>query len=245
MKLAVIAGALAVGVAVQASPIVWSASAPDITGDNIGNLTGSGGVDANNVNAGDDVVTYIAANREGQGQTFTTGANAGGYSLTSVTLQQTDYTSGSSIDAGWIPFYHETFNLQVGTISGGTFTALYTEDFEMASSGQPANNSGDGAYFELALSTSQSLAANTDYAFMVYVYDDAEWGGPYLEINGSAADVFAGSAITVDRTSGAVTTQTGDRAFAVGLQAVPEPATIGLIGFFGASVFLIRRRLMI
>ena len=244
MKIKLFLAAGAIGLASMASygqSISWSTSAPTY---DIGSLTGAGGADSGNVNAGDDPATYIAANREGQGQTFTTGSSAGGYTLGSITMAIDDYNSASSIDAGWIPYTHETFNLRVGTISGGVFTALYSEDFAMSASGQPDNNTGAGQYFTMALTTPQALTANTAYAFEVFVYGDAQYGGPYMELNGTSSDVYAGNAITVDRTTGAVTANTGDRVFAMSLTAapVPEPSTLALAGMGGLGMLALLRR---
>ena len=102
----------------------FSPTAPPVDGADIANLSGAT-ADANNVNGGIDAATYVAANRPAQGQTFTTGANAGGYTLFAVTVQHVGYTTGWDING--INTAGTKARLRIGKVSGTTFTQVISE----------------------------------------------------------------------------------------------------------------------
>jgi hypothetical protein len=207
----------------HAATLSWSSTAPTPGANDISNFVGTTS-DANNINGGNDSGTYIAGNRPQVGQTFTTGGNAGGYTLNAIALQHVQYTSDTtfwSVDAGWGA--GNPFTVRIGTISGGTFAASSSETALMVVSGIPALDAGGGhsgqgtaAFFTLTLAAPVTLAPNTTYAFLV------DSPGPYLEVNGNGTtdNYGGGTAFSIPRAggnTGTVTPYTGDRVFVLSL----------------------------
>jgi len=100
-----------------AGVILVSATVPGIDGADIANLSPKG-PDAGAFDPGGNE-GHIWSNRPIQGQTFTTGSYMGGYTLSSVTLQnqQNNIADNSS-----------PFTVRIGTISENTFTQVASED---------------------------------------------------------------------------------------------------------------------
>ena len=253
MKIKIFLAVGAIGLASMASygqNISWSATAPTISGYDVGSLTGVT-ADANNVNSGADDGTYVAGNRQWLGQTFTTGASGSGFSLNSITLQQVQYTTDTtywSVDTGWNGF--QNWNLSVGTISGGVFTPTILNQayFTFDATGNPGGNmsgTGTGLYLTFNLALPLTLADNTQYAFVIAAPENGGYA-PYMEMNGTSSDVYAGgAAFTVDQgDSTTVYSATGDHVFAVSLTAapVPEPSTLALAGMGGLGMLALLRR---
>src|ERR1035437_3269581 len=88
--------------------LTFGASAPSATADAISNFVGAAfdadnvggsGVNANgspNNGSANDGTTYVATDRPAQGQTFTTGTNPGGYTLSSITVRMQGYTNNTA-----------------------------------------------------------------------------------------------------------------------------------------------------
>lgn len=244
-KLAVIAGMVAMSAVVSNAAIqTWSGTAPAVNGGDVANFTDAG-TDAGNVNSGDDVGTYVANNQPGKLQTFTTGNNANGYFISGFSYQQAAYDHAFSVDDGWIGWggYWASF----GTVSGTDYNIAYNEFAEPGSTAAfPTLDAGGGqfgtanAWFNIAFeSTGYWLAPNTQYA--ISLWSD----NPYFELAGTSdSNAYTGGE-AFGETAGTVAAQTGDHVFHVDLVAIPEPATMGLLGFFGAGILFVRRRFMI
>ena len=197
-----------------AATISISSTAPTVDGADIANLTG--GTDA----GGDQ--GHIWGNRPLQGQSFTTGSNAGGYQINSVTLRSRSTTTGA------------TFNVVLGSLSGGVMTQIGST--ETASPGSYSN----GQYITFNFDTPLTLAANTSYGFL--------WGstGTGFITDNSANDTAYGGGSAIS--SGAnnvvdlnnVVNRTVDRVFHIDLVAIPEPSA-ALLALLG-GLFLLRRR---
>lgn len=246
---------LALASSTQAATTAWSPTAPTVDGADIANFTGVS-ADLDNILGGDDNGTYIAANRPAQGQTFTTGADLLGYNLNAITLQHVSYDpTWWSVDDGWTGYNGGRFQIQIGTIAGGLFTPIATEDAYMDASA-PANGAGvpgTGLFVSLTLDTPVALAANSTYAFAVTTTADFNpWDGPYFEINGdgtTSANYLGGEAFSLTGTPGGgdqtgdVVDLTGDRVFHLDMVIVPEPSTgFMVLGGFGLLFGLLRRR---
>jgi hypothetical protein len=121
---------------VFAATLTFGTSAPTATANAISNFVraafdadnvgGSGTNTSGSPNNGtaNDGVTYVAASQPVQGQTFTTGPNADGYTITSITVRAGGYTNNTASGAN-IPAYDlndttSTFRVRVGRISGTT-----------------------------------------------------------------------------------------------------------------------------
>jgi len=218
----------------------WSAGAPTVNGADIANFIGVS-ADADNILGGDDAGTYVAANRSAQGQTFTTGSDAG-YLLNAITLQHVNYDTYWSLDTGWTGYNGGRFQIQIGSIAGGLFTPIATEDAYMDVSAPANMNPGLGSaqFATITLGVPVSLAANATYAFAITTTADFNpWDGPYFELNGdgtTSANYAGGEAFSLTGTPGAgdqtgdVVNLVGDRVFHLDMAVVPEPSTLALVG---------------
>ncbi len=230
----------------SAATLTFGTSAPTPTGSaTISNWTGAtfdadnvggSGTNANgspNNGAANDATTYVATNRAAQGETFTTGSNAGGYKITAITVRAAGYTnntaSGSNTTTWGLNSTASTFYVRVGQISGTTFIPYTIEYAASGATGNPGvSNSanGSGTYLTFTLKAPIVLLPNTVYAFdigttgdyfeMLGIRDGATGGNPYA--NGTAYTSGASGA-----GAGAITTQTGDRVFMVDLAPYTAP----------------------
>ncbi|MGC3991951.1 MAG: alginate lyase family protein [Chthoniobacteraceae bacterium] len=229
----------------KAATLTFSSSAPTGGASSISNWTGAtfdadniGGTGVNsngspNNGSANDGTTYIANNRPAQGQTFTTGSNTGGYTLSAITVRMQGYTnntaSGSNIGGYSLASTSSTFRIRVGTLSGTTFIPLTIETATSGGTGTPGTGSaanGPGTYLTFTLKAPIVLQPNTTYAFdlgtssdyfeMLGIRDGATGGNPY-----TAGTAYTSGASGV--ASGTVTTQTGDRVFQVSLTTYTPP----------------------
>ncbi|MEO7099488.1 MAG: TIM-barrel domain-containing protein [Luteolibacter sp.] len=210
------------------------------TGINDSGNIGGTGIASSGAN---DEETYVAADRSSKGQTFTTGSNPTGYTLGSLTVQHvlwpTYLTNGT--------FYNlqpgDTFELQIGTISGTTKTPIYNgaASYSGSALANPANpnNKGTGTYFTINLSSAglPALAPNTTYYFEIA----SEIGDPYFELNGSNTGGYAGgtsfrgnTGSDVGTVASGVNLQTGDRIFRADLAALPAASYASWISGYPA-----------
>ena len=220
-------GAIAIVSVAPAATVTVSATAPTPDGDDISMLASAGQYDI----GGDP--GHIWSNRQAQGQTFTTGSNAGGYQLNAVTLQNLNNTEGD--DA-------RVFTLRVGTISGTSFTQIGTD-----SGSPPAYAPLD--FITVTLDTPITLAANTLYGF-----DFGTNGRGFVTVNNADSNYAGGSAYSSGAAGvgdGTVTLHDGpntggnsgdgDRIFHLDITTIPEPSSV-LLSFAGVALLLRRRR---
>ncbi|MFM2242637.1 MAG: hypothetical protein RLZ97_1492 [Verrucomicrobiota bacterium] len=199
---------------------------------------------------------YVAGdNINALGQTFTTGANTGGYSLSAISVRQVswgttfwDYTGGT---VTLQVFKLNSFNGSIGSI-----TQLALESATVGgepdgigfSSGTPGANA---LWLTVNLATSVILDPNTIYGFQIM--SDGTGGNDrfFMEIDGTNTNSYAGGfALGTGKVSGlpdAVAVWAGndgqpsDRAFVATMTAVPEPSA-ALLGGLGMLMLCRRRR---
>jgi hypothetical protein len=184
--------------------------------DNIGGVVGQGG----NANDGD---TFVAYDRNAQGQTFTTGANPAGYQINAVTVQHVQMPEAEGNGAYYDLQNNDTFALEVGTISEGVKTPLGSGIARYSGSavaGGPPSG-GTGNYFTFDLSGENlTLAPNTVCYFLI----TAHTGNPYFELNGTRTGDFIGGTAIRGKVVAAIGDEyvelTGDRVFHVDLATV-------------------------
>jgi hypothetical protein len=189
------------------------------------NISGSG-ITTSGTN---DEDTYVSTNRSSKGQTFTTGYNPAGYTISAFTFQHVLWpqylTNGTfySIQSG------NTFQFQFGSMSGTTKlpilsgTALFSGTSIVGS-----GTSGTGKYltFDLSSAGIGVLSPNTTYYFEIAPAN----GGPYFELNGSRTATYAGATAFRGNTgtdlgtiASGVNLLVGDRIFLAKLTKVPGP----------------------
>lgn len=221
-----------------------SAIAPTVNGGDVAYLPAFGN-DASLVAGGDDASTYLAFDRASKGQTFTTGADAGGYILSSISVQHVQFTTGST----WYDVQpNDVFEVGFGTISGTTKTVLFSTTSATytgsAIFSMPGLGTGRFLTFDLSGEGLAPLAANTTYYFEL----TTQTGNPFLELHGtSVGGSYAGGQSfnggTTAALDSAVNFTGGDFAFHVDLAAIPEPSAFAAVfGGVALAAFAARRR---
>jgi hypothetical protein len=183
-------------------------------------------------------------------QTFTTGSNATGYEMTSLTVQVALNSGSDAIS--WDP----SDQVYIGSVSsGGQFTLLNSA---LVSWGSTTGTYGD--YITYTPSAPLALAANTEYA---YVYGETYQGPGYVPLAlDSSASYAGGTASAFDYTQYLANSNTTlsaftgagssamDAIFDVGLTAnatVPEPSAWAMmvIGLGSLMAYGLRKKLFL
>lgn len=189
------------------------------------NIAGTGVVDS----AGNDWATYVAGDRNTQGQTFTMDA-AG--TVQGIWVKHVGWDT--YLDNGtWSGLNDGTsFTIRISSVSGTALTVLSTETATVAVGsgiGGGGSWSGSDKWLYIDLDADVELSAAGLYAFDLTSY------GPWFELDGLEAGPYAGGSAYTMASKEALDMGTvhvdGDRAFAVDI--VPEPATLVLLGLGG------------
>ncbi len=155
---------------VPAGTMTVGASAPPVDGADLAQLSGTTDIGSNRGHAW--------SFRPRQGQSFTTGSNAGGYILTAIT-QRARLDQASTTSDSW--------ELRVGTIDGGSvFHAMVTENIEGVTINRSNAANQYPAWVTWTLGTPLLLAPNTRYGYDLYPS-----GQGFISL-GNARNVFAG-----------------------------------------------------
>ncbi|HLP75698.1 MAG TPA: hypothetical protein VK327_02160, partial [Candidatus Paceibacterota bacterium] len=209
-------------------PVSTNTAAPPVGADDVyylpgavdeatGAMTGNG---SDNTASGDnDVLTYVAHNKGGKGQSFTTGSNPNGYLLKSFTVRNILWTSFLGNGTFMSVANGSSFYVRIGTISGTTLTPIVSTNAVYSGPDLSMNGgSGTGLYFTFDLSSLGigTLSPNTTY----FVEIAAQSNPCYFELhntrNGSlfaGGDAFYGTPNGALDADGDVTLSDGDFAF--------------------------------
>lgn len=238
----------------QAATVSLGSSTPSV-GDGVQNLAFATST-ANDTDVQFNPSNYLAGdNGSSLGQTFTTGANSGGYTLTSISVHQVggfntfwDFTGGAIT----LQVY------QLGTGTGGVWniTPLVTEVATVGGEpdgiGLSSGTQGSGAqWLTITLTAAATLSANTQYGFQLV--SDGTGGNDrfFMELDGTNTNPYAGgfatgtgkvagqpnASVVFDGNNG----QPSDRAFVASMTSIPEPSS-ALLGAVGALALFRRRR---
>ena len=238
----------------HAGTVTYATTAPTATGTDvlISNLIGSTTV-AGNVSGASGPYTYVAADQGAQGQFFTTGSNASGYTLNSISLQNVTY--GTYYQTS-MP---STFTVRVTQPGVASALAVLGSEADPVT-GSEANSFGDGHYgatgtgnfITFNLAHPVTLAANTQYGF-----DVGSTAPDFFETNGTNASTAYGGGNAYTTGSKGVAgasaiNDSGARVFVADLtptSPVPEASTtlsFGLLlaggGLLGVRGLVARKR---
>jgi hypothetical protein len=204
---------------------------------------------------------YIAGdNNACLGQTFTTGANADGYLLTSISFMQVANSSTwySCNGLGSQGFRIFSTAAPSGGVQPITLLDQETLTYPELTSGGTAFNSTPGVnawWVTVTLDTPITLQANTQYGFDLQTDGTGANGDFFMEWNGTRTDGLSGGQAIIDGANGYTPAagsvwlgtgdNSGDRTFVAAMTAlapVPEPSTMALAGLGGLALLFLRRR---
>ena len=192
-------------------------------------------------------------NPSGIGQTFKTGNNTGGYSLSAISVRQVSWSTDWDFTGGTITL--QIF--RIDTVGNGVsnITALQTETVTVGgeddglayASGTPNN----AQWLTVNLGSPLSLAAGMQYGFQIKSSGTTANDGFFMQLDGTSTDSYSdGFAIGTALVSGELDSsliwdggngKLSDRAFVATMTAVPEPSA-ALLGGLGMLMLLRRRR---
>ena len=225
---------------VQAATLTITTNAPTPGTNDIYNFTGAG-MDMNNVYGGtppatngaaNDAFTYVAGDRADQGQTFTTGSNTNGYTITAVWLRHAGYTNNTvltwwQMNSGVTITVRVTNPALAGTAGFALDTETYTTTGNEGWSGSHNSLNGDGDWVQIAFAPPFTLTPNTTYGFDV----TSSTTGAFFEWLGTSNSGYAGGNAYNGSTTGVaddtMNSLVGDRVFLVSLTAGTNAATGG------------------
>lgn len=248
-KLAAVAALPLLGLATASAASVSLGTATPDAGDGVSFIATSTS-DADNT-AHSYVPNDYVGNGNGLnvGQSFTTGANAGGYLLDSISVRQVSWASDYDYTGGNV-------TIRLFDSSGGFFpSVLLTQQVAAVDPGAGGDVVIGGTpaspmWLTFSFDSPIALDANKLYAF-VFSSDGTNGNdGFFMNLDGVNSDSYAGgSSITEDNTanlwSGGVDDGAGggpsERTFVASMSFVPEPSS-ALLGGLGLLGLLRRRR---
>ncbi|MFK7870657.1 MAG: VPLPA-CTERM sorting domain-containing protein [Roseobacter sp.] len=232
IKVATLAAALtAFGTASIAATITVSKITPTVDGADIALLP----TDTTTVRFENNDTTAIWFDRPDQGQSFTTGSNSAGYTMSGFSFAQRYYRW----DIG-------TLTLNVGTITSNIFTPLVSETIAAANTPTVVGDGTSFDWYNFVLGTPLQLNANTEYA--VFAGNPDTNGAVFIKST-TDTDYTGGTAyrdsITNGQFNNPVSSLGFDRVFHVDLEAVtavPLPAGLPLLMIALGGLGLVRGR---
>ena len=177
-----------------------------------------------------DAYTYVAYDRAGQGQTFTTGASEGGYLLTDIWVKHAGYTANTAATY-WMMATGGGVTLRITNPSqaGNAGFVLSSETYATTGSeGWPASTTnslnGDSMWLHFKLASPVLLGTNTTYGFDLTSVTNLN---AFFEWLGNSTNVFSGGGAYKGNTTGAADLNhvplVGDRVFLLELTPLARP----------------------
>lgn len=155
----------------------------------------------NTTSADNDILTYVAADKASKGQSFTTGPNPAGYTISSVTVRHILWTNFLG-NGTWMNIPSgASFAFRFGTIAGANITSMLdTNGTYSGSALSMSGGSGTGISFTFDLTGAglPTLSPNTTYFFEIAS------GSQYFELHNTrtnATSYTGGTAFYGDTTA--------------------------------------------
>ena len=223
------AAVLSLTLSLQAGTLIITSNTPTPGPNDIYNFAG-GSHDGINVSDGsvyadgaaNDAFTYVAGDRADQGQTFTTGGNSNGYTMTALWLRQAGYTNNMAL-TWWQMNSGVTITIRITdpTLAGTGGFALHTDSYTTTGnegwSGSHNSTNGAGDWLQFTFASPIVLLPNKTYGFDV----TSSTTGAFFEWLGTSNNVYAGGAAYDGSTDGEVDNTMnslfGDRVFLVSM----------------------------
>jgi len=217
---------VAMAASASAATASFAMNQPTPGPDDIVNLQGAN-EEAKNVNEGDHDAIYVADDRPTQGQTFTTGTNAGGYVLRAITLREVAFDTYALVP-------DLTYTIRITQPADGKLSVLSSETAKVAADaagnfptigdGNDKGN-GSGRFITFNLEKPVTLKPGTIYGFDVNGGTERH----YWQWDGTDTDAYHGG-VAYSLQKGKMAERTGDHVFAVALSraAVTESAKADL-----------------